>query len=213
MQGFNAYSRICPSYKKKQGIILKGEDRLTLHAYSNLEWGACSEIRKYLNPVSWKSKKQHTVSKSSSEAEHRAMSNATSEVTWIIRLLSDMGVDKLKPMTLHYDNNSAIHIAKYPVFHDCTKHIEIDCHYTRDKVLEGLLKLSYLPTQQQLADILTKIFPSNQFTQLLSKLGVFSLTIPRLIGDVNYGNDSTQAQAHMNTSSIRIDDMAREDQL
>ena len=70
-----------------------------------------------------------------------------------------------------------------------------------------------MPTQQQLADILTKILPSNQFKQLLSKLGVFSLSTRHLRGDVNYGNGSTQAYAHMNTRSIRIDDMAREDQL
>lgn len=100
------------------------------------------------------------------------MASAASEVTWLVRLLEELGVNNLKPITLHCDNQSALYIAKNPVFHDRTKHIELDCHFTRDKVLEGLLQLSYLPTKHQLADVLTKIMPSTQFKDLLSKLGM-----------------------------------------
>ena len=124
------------------------------------------------SPVSWKSKKQPTVSKSSAEAEYRALSQAAAEVTWLVRLLSELGVPYLQPNTLHCDNQSTIHIAKNPVFHERTKHIEIDCHFTRDKVLEGLLQLAYIPTSHQLADLLTKILPSPQHRELLSKLGM-----------------------------------------
>ena len=88
------------------------------------------------------------------------MSQAVSEVTWIVRLLEELGVSSLKPVTRYCDNISAIHIGKNPVFQERTKHIEIDCHFTIDKVLEGLLQLSYMPTNEQLADILTKILPS-----------------------------------------------------
>lgn len=91
------------------------------------------------SPVSWRSKKQNTVSKSSLEAEYRAMSQAASEVIWFVRLLEELGVASMKPVTLHCNNQSAIHIGKNPVFHERTKHIEIDCHFTRDKILEGLL--------------------------------------------------------------------------
>lgn len=111
------------------------------------------------------------------------MANAASEITWVVRLLKDIGVDKLEPVTLHCDSQSAIYIAKNPVFYDRTKHIEIDCHFTRDKVLEGLIQLSYLPTQHQLVDILTKTLPSSQFRYLLSKLGVSDLS-PSLRGDI-----------------------------
>uniref|UniRef100_A0A803MXD9 Retrotransposon Copia-like N-terminal domain-containing protein n=1 Tax=Chenopodium quinoa TaxID=63459 RepID=A0A803MXD9_CHEQI len=110
--------------------------------------------------ISWKSKKQGTVSKSSSEVEYRALASTASEVTWLVNLLEELGLDKLKPVTLHCDNQSSIYIAKNPVFHERTKHIEIDCHFTRDKVLEGLIQLSYLPTGHQLADMFTKILPS-----------------------------------------------------
>ena len=96
------------------------------------------------------------------------MANPTFDVTWVIRLLKDIGIENL-------ESQSAIYIGKNLVFHDRTNHIEIDCHFTRDKVLEGLIQLSYLTTQHQLADILTKIFPSSQFRYLLTKLGISEL--------------------------------------
>lgn len=164
-----------------QGILLKGNEHLTLQAYSDSDWGACLTTRRSISgyvmllgnsPISWKSKKQHTVSKSSSEAEYRAMSAAAGEVTWMVRLLEELGVRQLKPVTLFCDNQSAIHIAKNPVHHERTKHIEIDIHFTRDKVLEGLLQITYLPTESQIADVLTKVLPSVKFNELLSKLGM-----------------------------------------
>lgn len=101
------------------------------------------------------------------------MACASAEVVWVVRLLDDLGLTSLKPVTLHCDNMSALHIAQNPVFHERTKHLEIDCHFTREKVMEGLLRLTYLPTSSQLADVFTKIIPSGQFTHLLTKLGMF----------------------------------------
>ena len=100
------------------------------------------------------------------------MAQAASEVTWLVRLLEELGINNLTPVQLNCDNHSALHIARNPVFHKRTKHIEIDCHFTRDKVLEGLLQLTYLHTTHQLADVLTKALPGPQFQTLLSKLGM-----------------------------------------
>jgi len=100
------------------------------------------------------------------------MAQAASEITWLVRLLEEHGVSNLRPVQLNCDNQSALHIARNPVFHERTKHIEIDCHFTRHKVLEGLLQLHYLPTSSQLADILTKVLPGPHFQELLSKLGM-----------------------------------------
>ncbi|XP_019105507.2 uncharacterized mitochondrial protein AtMg00810-like [Beta vulgaris subsp. vulgaris] len=169
-----------------QGIMLKASDNLCLQAFSDSDWAACPDSRQSItgyillfggSPITWKSKKQSIVSKSSSEAEYRAMAAAASEVTWAVRLLEDLGITNLKPVTLHCDNQSTLHIAKNPVFHERTKHIKIDCHFTREKVLEGLIHRTYLPTQKQLADIFTKILPSKQLNVLLHKLGM-STTIP-----------------------------------
>ena len=116
------------------------------------------------------------------------MSQAASEVTWVVRLLEELEVDNLKPVMLKCDNQSAIYIAKTPVFHERTKHIEVNCHFTRKKVMEGLSQLSYLPTKQQLADIFTKVLPSKQFNELLSKLDIVIPT-PSLRGDIKGNED------------------------
>jgi len=100
------------------------------------------------------------------------MAQAASEVAWLVRFLDELGIGNLTPVQLHCDIQSALHFAKNPVFHERTKHIEIDCHFTTDKVLKGLLQLNYLPTTTQLADVLTKVLPGPQFQQLLSKLGM-----------------------------------------
>jgi len=102
------------------------------------------------------------------------MSQAAAKVTWLVRLLGELRVQSLQPVQLYCDNLSAIHIGKSPIFHEMTEHIEIDCHFTRDKVVEGLLQLSYMSTSEQLADIFTKILPSTQQNYLLSKLGMVS---------------------------------------
>lgn len=93
------------------------------------------------SPINWKSKKQQTVSKSSSEAEYKAMATTSSEITWLISMLTELGFQNQQPVQRHCDNQSAIYIAKDPAFHERTKHIAIDCHFTCDKVLEGLLQL------------------------------------------------------------------------
>lgn len=111
------------------------------------------------------------------------MAAVASEITWLVRLLEELGVQDLRPVTLECDNQSALQIAQNPVLHQRTKHIEIDCHFTREKVLEGLLQLHYIPTQEQLADVLTKIVPSTKLQPLLSKLGMFKTT-PSLRGNV-----------------------------
>lgn len=100
------------------------------------------------------------------------MATTSAEVVWVIRLSEELGLINLQPVTLHCDNMSALHIAHNPVYHERTKHIEVDCHFTREKFMEGLLQLTYLPTQSQLADVFTKIMPSSHFQFLLSKLGM-----------------------------------------
>lgn len=79
--------------------------------------------------VSWMSKKQHTVSRSSAKADYRSMASTVVELTWLESLLTDLGVFIHKPITVLSDSKSAIQLAANPIFHERTKHIEIDCHF------------------------------------------------------------------------------------
>lgn len=117
---FEALSHTYLSATLGQGILLFGSDNLTLQAYSDSDWGACPDTRRSIfgfvlllghSPISWKSKKQATVSWSSSEAEYGSMASASSEVVWVVRLLEELGLQSLKPVTLHRNNMSALHIA------------------------------------------------------------------------------------------------------
>ena len=124
--------------------------------------------------VSWKSKKQHTVSLSSAEAEYRSLRRITAELAWLSRLLSELTVSDILPILVKCDNQAAIYIAKNPVYHERTKHIDIDCHFVREKLSSGLIPLSYVPSKLQLADVFTKPLTGLQHHAILGKLGVSS---------------------------------------
>ena len=87
--------------------------------------------------ISWKSKKQTVVSKSSAEAEYRVMTIITCELMWLKQLIEELGVTQVKSMQLICDNQATLHIAFNPMFHERTKHFEIDYHFVREKVLSG----------------------------------------------------------------------------
>jgi len=124
------------------------------------------------SPISWKSKKQGTVSLSLAEAEYRSLRRLVAELAWLSRLFSELGIPGITPILVKCDSQAAIYIAKNPVFHECTKHIELGCHFVREKLLVGLINLYHVKTKAQLADILTKPLSGFSHYQLLSKLGV-----------------------------------------
>ncbi|GKB96569.1 ribonuclease H-like domain-containing protein [Tanacetum coccineum] len=131
------------------GIHITKTFGMFLNSYSDVDWAKCIVTRKsvtgyyaFLNNslVSWKIKKQNTLSKSSTEAEYRALASVTSEVIWILKILKDLQIERLLPNSLHCDSNSPIKIVANPVFHERTKHLEIDLHFVREKILKGVVK-------------------------------------------------------------------------
>jgi len=106
--------------------------------------------------ISWKSKKQGIISKSSCEAEYRAMATVNCEIQWLVYLLQDLKVPFEQPSLLYCDNDSTRYIVANPVFHEHTKHIEIDCHIVREKLKKCLIHLLPISTTEQLADMYTK---------------------------------------------------------
>lgn len=96
------------------------------------------------------------VARSSPEAEYRGVAKATTELVWIKMFLEEVGLPKCGTIKLWCDNRAAIHIANNPVFRERTKHIELDCHYIRDKVKEKIITLKHIKFEAQVADIMTK---------------------------------------------------------
>jgi len=130
------------------------------------------------NLVSWKSKKQDVVARSSAEAEYRAMALATCELIWLKQLLQELKFCATSQAELICDNQAALYIASNPVFHERTKHIEIDCHFIREKILSGCIFTSHVKSNDQFADILTKSLRGSRIEYICNKLGAYDLYAP-----------------------------------
>jgi len=122
--------------------------------------------------VTWRSKKQNVVARSSAESEFRAMAQGRCELLWLIIILEDLKIKWEGLMKLYCDNKSAVNIAHNPVQHNRTKHIEIDRYFIKEKIEEGLICMSYIPSGDQLADVLTKGLNGGIFHEIISKLGM-----------------------------------------
>lgn len=164
-----------------RGIVFRRNDGLILEAYTDADYAGSVVDRRSTtgyctflggNLVTWRSKKQNVVARSSAEAEFRAMAQGICELLWLKIILEDLKIKWDGPMRLYCDNKSAISIAHNPVQHDRTKHVEIDRHFIKEKLESGLICTPYISTHSQLADVLTKGLSSSAFQNCLSKLGM-----------------------------------------
>ncbi|OMO75305.1 Integrase, catalytic core [Corchorus capsularis] len=174
-------------YLKKapgQGILLSAEGDLFLTAYCDADWGGCLTTRRSCtgyfitlggSPISWRTKRQQVVSKSSAEAEYRAMAVTVSELLWLRWLLTDLQSPQTEPTPLFCDNQAALHITAKPVYHERTKHVEMDCYFVRERAQSREIAPRKISTGAQLADIFTKALGKDRFESLVFKLGVANL--------------------------------------
>ena len=121
---------------------------------------------------SWYSRKQRSVSLSSTEAEYMAASLAACEAIWIRKILVELFGSHLEPTMIYCDNQSCIKLSANPFFHDRSKHIDIGYHHIRDCVQRRIMLLSYIPMEDQDADILTKALTRRRFEYHRGKIGV-----------------------------------------
>ena len=124
--------------------------------------------------VAWHSKKQSSISLSTAEAEYIAAGSGCTQMLWMKQMLNDYGIEQ-NGMILYCDNTSAINISKNPVQHSRTKHIDIRHHFIRDLVEEKVIALEHIPTELQLADILTKPLDALNFERLRKSIGVCAI--------------------------------------
>eukprot|EP00253_Pinus_taeda_P026412 PITA_26412 len=122
--------------------------------------------------VSWFSKKQSSIALSTTEAEYVAAASCYTQLLWMMQTLQDIQITCTPPISNLCDNTNAISISKNPIMHSKTKHIPIKYHFIREQVLEQKVKLEYVTSKEQVADIFTKPLPRETFEYLRQKLGV-----------------------------------------
>nr|GEZ93009.1 putative copia-type protein [Tanacetum cinerariifolium] len=146
-------------------VLFKANGHLETQVYTNADWAGDKGNRRSTsgyfifvgrNLVTWRSKKQKVVSLSSAEAEFQGIARGLAEALWIRKLLSEIGYHSTQTSKIMCDNKAAIQISKNPVQHDHTKHIEVDRHFIKEKLENGIIELPFVRSKDQLVDILTK---------------------------------------------------------
>ena len=170
-----------------RGLLYKDHGHLRVQGFTDADWAGSPSDRRSTtgycvfvgeNLVSWKSKKQTVVALSNAESEYRAMSRTSCELLWIKHLLQELGILHEGPMDLICDNQAAMHIASNPVFHERTKHIEVDCHFVREMITQSVIQTKYLKSEDELADLFTKALTGPRVKYICNKLGAYDIYAP-----------------------------------
>lgn len=156
---------------------------LSLQAFSDVDWGGdkdtfCSTgayvIYLGKNPISWCSKKQRTVARSSTEVKYQSVANIATELNFIYYLLTDLGVSLPSCPVIYCNNIGATQLCSNPIFHSRMKHVAIDFHFISDQFQHGALRVAHVYFEDQLADALTKALFRHRFLHLKRKIGLLS---------------------------------------
>ena len=162
-----------------KGLLFKKKDTLALEVYTDVDYAGSIVNRRSTigyctflggNQVTWRSKKQNVVARPSAESEFKAIAQGLCELLWLKIILDDLRIKWDDPIKLYCDNKSAIDIVHNPIQHDRTKHIEVNRHFIKEKLEEGVVCMSYVPSEHQLVDILTKGLNGSMFHGLVFKL-------------------------------------------
>ncbi|KAK9064178.1 hypothetical protein SSX86_015558 [Deinandra increscens subsp. villosa] len=178
------YVKSTPTY----GIKFKRETSLELIGYCDADYARDISTRRSTTgyvfilgsgAVSWCSKRQPTVSLSTTEAEYRAAAMAAQECVWLTQLLKELNQEVKAKVTMFGDNLSSILLAENPTFHARTKHIEVHYHFIREKVLRGEIDFKYINTLEQMADMFTKSLSKEKIIKFCEDMGMVEANIER----------------------------------
>ncbi|RVX03687.1 Retrovirus-related Pol polyprotein from transposon RE2 [Vitis vinifera] len=170
-----------------RGLFFKKSDSKKVEIYTDADWAGAADDRRsttgyctyvWGNLVTWRSKKQSVVARSSAEAEFRAVAQGMCKGLWLKKLLEELCITIELPIKLYCDNKAAISISHNPVQHDRTKHIEVDRHFIKEKIEKGIICMTYIPTREQLADIFTKGLQKSSFEDFIGKLDMINIYDP-----------------------------------
>ena len=167
-----------------RGLLFSEKEVQDIKGYTDSDWVGNQTDRRSTsgyftfvegNLVTWRSKKQKVVARSSAEAEYRGMAHGVCELLWVKQVLQDLGIDYGTSMELHYDNKAVIEIAHNLVQHDRTKHVEVDIHFIKENLDGKIIQLPFVQSEDQLANILTKSVSGRTFYDAIDKLGMINI--------------------------------------
>jgi hypothetical protein len=173
------YLQVTPDYD----LLLRCSSSSDLVVYTDADWASCPDTHRsslgyavFLgdNLVSWSAKRHTVVSRSSAEAEYRVITNVVVEATWLRQLLHELQTPPSRCTLVYCDNISTVYLATNHVQHQCTKHVEINLYFIREKVVIGQVRVLHVPTTSQFIDIITKGLSSSVFNEFRSNLNICS---------------------------------------
>jgi hypothetical protein len=173
------------------GLVIPRSTPTQLVVYIDADWAGCPDTRRSTSGyavflggslISWSSKRQPTVSRSSAEAEYRVVANGVAEASWLRQLLQELHHQRASASLVYCDNVSAVYLSTNPVQHQRTKHVEIDLHFVQERVALGAVRVLHVPTTSQFPNVFTKGLPSSVFTDFRSSLNVHPNNVPTAEG-------------------------------
>jgi hypothetical protein len=164
-------------------LLLCRSSTMELRVYTDADWAGCPDTRRSTSGyavflgdslVSWPSKRQSVVSRSSAEAEYRVVANGVAEAAWLRQLLQELHNPLATSTLVFCDNVNVVYLSTNSVQHQRTKHIEIDLHFVRERVACGVVRVLHVPTTSQFVDVFTKGLPTMVFAEFRSSLNICS---------------------------------------